>query len=255
MRLAPRAAIAFGSEEAEPRLEAGFALDPTHAVLGVLRFGPPPAFALEAEGGTLTEVCADLLVPIAIDVALDTDAVQELLAKVVLGGTTVEDLLEGVVLAGGDFDPGVLNPNETLDRLLTLAANIADRTPSLAIDPLTVEIVARNLGPGDDVYGVRCRCRRPGAAAGRWRDHGRGRGRRVLDRRRGRGRDRGRAAGGRRCGVPAPFFGLEIRGVGLRFGRSSGPCSTPSSLPTRSRCTACWRSTARASSAPAGSSS
>ena len=115
-------------------------------------------------------------------------------------------------------------PTQVFDRVLRLAANVAERAPSLPIDPLTVRITARDLA-GDDVYGVAaCRCRRPDGCGwstarspptSRSTPHGSATGARPP------------ASSSSCCGsaaaAPSAFFGLEIRGVGLRFGRSSGP--------------------------------
>ena len=80
IELAPTAEVAIGSAPAGGvRVAAGLALDGGRRVQGVLRFGPPATFAVEATGAPLAEVLADLLVPVAVDLALSTDEVQDLL--------------------------------------------------------------------------------------------------------------------------------------------------------------------------------
>lgn len=222
--LAPIAELAIGSAPAGgARVAAGLAVDATRSVKGVLRFTPVPAFALEASGGPLAEVLVRLAVPAALNAALAMAEVQTLLDTVVLGGPTVRELLDHVLLAGNAFDAGVLDPPQIWNRLLRLAGNIAAHTPALPIDPLMLKISRRDLAANDFAYGVSVSLppgkrfdlvtddvtvqievdaswvSGPAAADGL-----------VIELLRMQGAN------------PSPFFGISVRGVGVRIGRTGG---------------------------------
>ena len=225
LKLAPLAQIAIGSAPAGgARVAVGLSVDGTRSVSGVLHLGSTPTFALEAAGGPLADVLAELILPPAVDLVLSTAPAQELLATTVLGGTTVEALLDQVVFSSGTFDPSVLDPSQLLARLLRLAANIAAHSPALPISPLTVKLSERSPGDGSTVFGIAVSLP-PGQrfslasddvtvsieVDSSWITGPAGDDGLVVELL--------RVAGG----TPAPFFGIDIRGVGVRVGRASGP--------------------------------
>lgn len=226
--LAPIAELAIGTSPTDgARVAAGLIVDATRSVKGVLRFTPTPAFALEATGGPLPEVLVRLAVPPALNVALAVPEVQTLLDTVVLGGPTIRQLLDHVLLVGNVFDEGVLEPANIWNRVLRLAGNIAAHTPALPIDPLTLQISRRTLAPNDFAYGiavslppgkrfdlvsdgvtvqievdaswVRDPQGAPPPADGL-----------VIELLRING------------ATPSPFFGISVRGIGVRIGKSGG---------------------------------
>ena len=99
------------------------------------------------------------------------------------------------------------------------------RAPSLTVNPLTVTVESRSLGAGNNVFHIAVSLppnRRLSLAHGEITVDVEIDGSWIT------------AAGDPNTGVlvellritngtPAPFFGLEIRGVGIRLGRSSGP--------------------------------
>ena len=224
LRLAPLAEIAIGSNAAGgPRLAVGLALDGVKQVAGVLHLTSSPTFALETTGGSLPEVLVDLLVPVLVDLALAQKEVDDLLARVVFGGTTIKQLLAGVVFTGSTFDTGVLDTAQLWKRLLQLAANIAAHTPKVNIDPLTVALAKRVDGGNGDVYGLAISLKPGGRfnladgettvdieVDGTWIEGTSAEGL-LVEVLRVKG------------GTPEVFFGIAIDGIGIRIGSKSGP--------------------------------
>lgn len=224
--LAPMAEIAIGSAPVGgARIAAGLAVDPTNSVRGVLRLGATPTFTLEPGGSlSLEEALIRLLLPPLVDLALDTTQVQDLLDKPVLGGVTVRDLLDGVVFTGNAFDPGLLDTTTLWDRALILAANVAELTPALPLDPLEVKISRRDLAANDRVYGISISLP-PGSrfdlvdgdvvvmaeVDSSWVSGPAGADGLLIELLRLNG------------GTPSPFFGFSVRGLGLRLGKAAGP--------------------------------
>ncbi|HKE68722.1 MAG TPA: hypothetical protein VKB55_05690, partial [Nocardioidaceae bacterium] len=99
------------------------------------------AFALVDElQRTAPELVAVALIELLIDLVagfvLTTDAVVNVLGKDV-GSSTVRDVLTGPVLSDADptqLDEELFEPNELLNRLFELAANLAAAQPSVRID-------------------------------------------------------------------------------------------------------------------------
>jgi len=225
LKLAPLAEIAIGSAPTGgARVAVGLSADATRAVRGVLHLSPSATFGLEAAGGPLAEVLADLVLPPAVDLVLSTTAAKDLLATNVLGGTSIMALLDQVVFTSNNFDPGALDPTQLLTRLLRLAANIAAHAPALPVAPLTVKLSERSPGDGSAVYGIAVSLppgQRFNLASGdvtvdievdsSWITGPPGADGLVVELL--------RVAGG----IPQPFFGMDVRGVGIRVGRSSGP--------------------------------
>ncbi|MDH4178647.1 MAG: hypothetical protein OEV72_13825, partial [Thermoleophilia bacterium] len=129
---------------------------------GRVPFGPPTGFELHAPGAaSLALGAVQVLMPVAMDVALSTGELQAVLGTRVLdsGGQPAIELralLEGVLLhtvnGVSSFDAGVLDPDKLLPRTLVLAKNLAGQAPVLDIDPLTVR-----FGPavGDaELFGI-----------------------------------------------------------------------------------------------------
>ncbi len=228
--LAPVAEVAIGSAPAGgARVAAGLGLEGGDSVQGVLRFGPPVMFALEATGAPLAEALAALLVPVAVDLALATDEVTELLDREVIGTASLRELLDRVAFvdtgAGLAFDPGILDLSELWTRLLRLAGNIAAHTPELPVEPLTLGIAARDLGPGDRVYGVAVslpdgqRFSLTGETAGT-----------TVDVEVDTSWITSTGTDGLSIELlritddePEPFFGISVHGIGVRVGSSTGP--------------------------------
>jgi hypothetical protein len=228
LTLAPVAEVAIGAgATGGPRIAAGLAVDATRQVRGVLRLGQPAGFALEATGGTLPQVLGKLLLPVAADLALSTAELQALLNRTVLGGPQVRELLDGVLFTGGGaaFDPAALDETKLWGRLLRLARNVAGHSPSIAVGPLTVA-TAKRTTLTDDVYGIAVSLR-PGERFNlvgdgvtvdvevddSWITGPAGKGGITLELL--------QVASG--SGTPAPFFGVAVRGVGVRVGRSGAP--------------------------------
>ncbi len=226
LSLAPVAEIAIGSSPTGgARVGAGLAVDATHNLVGVLRFGPPVTFALENTGpGPLAETLVRLLLPTAFDIALSTSEVQSLLNTVVFGGATIRELLEGSVLQGNALDKGILDPNQLWTRLLTLAGAIASHAPALPIDSITIRVSQRNASATNKVYGVAVSLP-PGKRfelAGddvtvnievdaSWITGPPGAEGLVIE------------LLSIDAGVPAPVFGISVRGIGVRVGKKMGP--------------------------------
>ncbi|MER5755859.1 DUF6603 domain-containing protein [Streptomyces sp. NPDC002088] len=222
--LAPVAEIAIGPAS-DARVAVGLAADSTRTLSGVFRFGPPAAFAVEATGGSLAEVAAALLLPPAVDLALATEEVHDLLGHVVLGGPTIAELLEDVVLTHeGTLDRGVLDPDELLARLLRLASTIAAHSPALPVDPLIVRLSRRDLSDSDQVFGIAVSLPPGGRYTLADGDV-------TLDVEvddtwiTGADTPDGLVVELLRvqAGKPDPFFGITVRGLGLRVSRTRGP--------------------------------
>jgi len=158
--LAPFLRVVAGTDAVPgPRVEAGIATTAgghTHALLVTLLIGPP----LHASAGTRTDGADDpspdiaaivtgFVIPLLADVALADPSVAALLTHQALTGLTVQQLLEGVLLTAGHFDPGVLDlvPAHALQRLLRLAGNIAEANPSVSIGShLRLEVAHGSTG-------------------------------------------------------------------------------------------------------------
>ena len=148
-----------------------------------------------------------------------------LLDDVELNGTPLRALLRDVVFTpAGDLDPAALDPANIWRRLLALAANVVAAAPSLPVAPLMVGLSARPNGVGRNVFGVSISLP-PGArhplvqdeitveveVDATWVTGPAGADGIVIE------------LLELQDGVPQPFFGISVRGVGLRFGRTGGP--------------------------------
>ena len=161
---APLTRLVAGSDAAGgPRVEAGIAVSSgghVHALVATLQIGPP----LTVSAGTQTDgqpdgapdiaaIVTGFVIPLLADVALADSSVAAVLAKPVLG-TTVQQLLQNVLLTGSQFDPGVLDLSQAVQRLLRLGGNVANANPSVTIgDHLKVEIAHETSGP-TTTYGI-----------------------------------------------------------------------------------------------------
>jgi hypothetical protein len=226
--LAPFVEVDIGAEaDGGPHAALGLNVGSTHRLAGSVAFAPF-AFQLQpSDPGTLAETLVELLVPIAADLALSTSEVQGLLARSVLGGVTIQSLLDGVILLAGvtppRLDPAILVPSGLWPRLLTLAGNIAARAPALNVTPLALAISARPDG-GSTYYGL-------GVSLASGQRFSLVQSDLTLDLEIDASWIDGTGAEGIVLEVlqvpsgaaPRPHFGLTIRGVGLRFGRASGP--------------------------------
>jgi hypothetical protein len=224
LTLAPLAELAVGSApQGGRRVAVGLAVDPAHAVRGVLRLGPPRTFTLEPTGGALGDVVARLVLPLALDAALDAHAVTALLDRDVLNGTTVRHLLDGVALTGPALDrvdAGVLDPAQLWARLLRLAANVGDHAPEATVGSLAVQLTHRVDG-GDHVFGVSVALP-PGARERLVKDGV------TVDVEVDASWITGPAAPEGvlvevRAGAVGPTLSISVRGIGLRLGRATGP--------------------------------
>jgi hypothetical protein len=155
---APLARVVAGSGAAGgARAEAGIAVSAgghVHALVATLHIGPP----LTVSAGTETDgqpdgspdiaaIVTGFVIPLLADVALADPSVAALLAKPALAATTVQQLLQNVLLTGSQFDPGALDLSQAVQRLLRLGANIANANPSVTIgDHLKVEIAHQTSG-------------------------------------------------------------------------------------------------------------
>jgi large repetitive protein len=224
INLAPTAEIAIGRNPAGgARVAMGLAVDAMRTVKGVLRLTPSPTFGLEATGGPLAEALVRLAIPPALNVALSVADVQTLLGTVVLRGPTVRELLDQVLITGNRFDEGLLDPTQVWPRLLTLAGRIAGHTPALPIAPLTLKISSRGLPDGDVAFGVSLSLP-PGErfnlitdditvqieVDASWVNSVAGTDGLVIELLRMHG------------ATPSPFFGITVRGIGVRVARKAG---------------------------------
>ena len=163
--IAPFAGFAGGADAAGgARAEAGIAVSAdghVHALVATLLLGPP----LTMSAGTQTDgqpdpvpdiaaIVTGFIIPALADVALADSSVTAVLSRPALGGLTVQDLLEGVLLTGGQFDPGALDLSQAVQRLLRLGGNVANADPHVTIgDHLTIEI-AHDTNGATTTYGV-----------------------------------------------------------------------------------------------------
>ena len=105
----------------------------------------------------------EAVLDIVASFVLSTDAFTTLLAKNV-GTSTVRDALKGVLLKKADpsqLDDGLFDPAKLLTRVQTLAANIAQASPSVDIDGLVVGLAADDLGGGKKAIGLRLSLDKP----------------------------------------------------------------------------------------------
>jgi large repetitive protein len=218
LSLAPRAEVAAGpAAPGGPRVAAGLAVNPTTAVMGVLRLGSQRTFSLEATGASLPDALTTLLLPLAIDLALSTGEMQALLDREILGATKLRTLLEGSLLKAGELDRQALAPAEVFPRLLKLAAAVAATNPSLVVGPLAIAPAQKDglyglsatLPPGNrfDLAGEDVTIQAEVDAS--WIDGpgAPGLSLYLLDLK----------------AAPKPAFGLGMRGLGLRLARRTGP--------------------------------
>ncbi len=164
--IAPFAGFAAGADAAGgARAEAGIAVPADghiHALVATLLPGPP----LTVSAGTQTDgqpdpvpdlaaIVTGFIIPALADVALADSSVTAVLGRPALGGLTVQDLLEGVLLtSGGQFDPAALDLSQAVQRLLRLGGNVANAGPHVTIgDHLTIEI-AHDTNGATTTYGV-----------------------------------------------------------------------------------------------------
>ena len=163
--IAPFAGFAGGADAAGgARAEAGIAVSAdghVHALVATLLLGPP----LTMSAGTQTDgqpdpvpdiaaIVTGFIIPALADVALADSSVTAVLSRPALGGLTVQDLLQGVLLTGGQFDPGALDLSQAVQRLLRLGGNVANADPHVTIgDHLTIEI-AHDTNGATTTYGV-----------------------------------------------------------------------------------------------------
>ena len=172
----------------------------------------------------------DAVLEIVASFVLTTTAFQNVLAKNV-GASTVRDVLRGVVLddaAPTQLDDGIFDPARLLGRVQRLAVNLAEAGPSITVDGgLTLGLAADNVGGGVKAVGVRISLAHPVTlvqsdvtisleADARW-IHPPG-GPPPPD---GIVIDVLNAGPGAGQFAFAPSFSLN--GVGLRFGKESGP--------------------------------
>jgi hypothetical protein len=164
-QLAPFLELAAGAEAAGgAHASAGIAVTAgghVHTLVLTFTLGPP----LSTSVGTQTDGQADgtadigaivtgFVIPALADVALADPSISALLAKDALGSVTVQQLLQHVLLNGAAFDPGALDLTQALNRLLTLAGNIAAANPSVTIaDHLQLE-VAHSTSGATTTYGA-----------------------------------------------------------------------------------------------------
>ncbi len=120
----------------------------------------PSSFALVAGDGPLVGIDAttdsvavalrvvEAVIDLVAAVALATDAVADLL-DTSIGGGTVSDLLQDVLLDGDDLLAGAFDPDTLVDRVLALVENLAGAGLSVTVDGLTISMLER-----DDVIGL-----------------------------------------------------------------------------------------------------
>jgi large repetitive protein len=160
VHLAPFLELAAGAEAAGgAHGSAGIAVRAgghVHALALTVTLGPP----LSTSVGTRTDGQADgtadigaivtgFVIPALADVALADPSIGTVLAKPAFGSVTVGQLLQHVLLNGSAFDPGALDLAQALNRLLTLAGNIAAANPSVTIaDHLRLEVAHSTSGAG-----------------------------------------------------------------------------------------------------------
>ena len=230
LTLAPLIELAVGANPiGGSRIVVGFSINDTQSLRGVLRLGPTPTFAVEATGGTVADVVAKLLLPLAADAALGTDELAALLKKKAFSAKPdkVGQLLEGVLLVAGgqpdtwSFDAGVLDTagDNIWRRVLRLASNLGGLLPSIDIDPATIELtntagvlsVAVSLKPGKSLSLVNDGIALAIDVDGTWITTGTGQGIVIglLDL--------------SDTAHPKPKPSFAVRGVGLRLSKSSGP--------------------------------
>jgi large repetitive protein len=223
--LAPVAELAIGSNPTGgPHVAAGLAVDATRTLRAVLHMGASPSFALEATGDTLPDTLVRLLLPTAVNIALSIPDVQALLARQVLGTSSIGQLLNGVLLTpAGAFDTGILDTTQLFPRILILAGNIAALAPALPLNPLTIKVSQRNVGTAK-VYGVALSLP-PGQRYDLVSD-----GTTVSIEVDPSWINPVPAADGLvvellsiNNNVPAVSFGISVNGIGVRIGRSDGP--------------------------------
>jgi large repetitive protein len=164
-QLAPFLELAAGAEAAGgAHASAGIGVTAgghVHALVLTFTPGPP----LSTSVGTQTDGQADgkadigvivtgFVIPALADVALADPSIGTLLAKPAFGSVTLRQLLQHVLLNGAAFDPGALDLTQALNRLLTLAGNIAAVNPSVTIaDHLRLE-VAHSTSGATTTYGA-----------------------------------------------------------------------------------------------------
>lgn len=163
--LAPFARVVAGVDAAGgAHAETGIAVTAdahVHALVATLAIGPPVAVTLGTQTDGQPDIAPDIgtivtgfIIPVLADVALSDPTVATLLGKTALGTATVGDLLQGVLLKGADFDPGVLDLDQAVPRLLRLGGNVAAANPSVVIgDHLRLEIAHVTDG-ARKTYGV-----------------------------------------------------------------------------------------------------
>ena len=106
--------------------------------------------------GAVVEALIEAVAALAASVALATAEVQALLNTSIpgtSGATTVRQLLDGVILTGGNFDPGVFEPDTLLPHVVRLIDNLAGAGISVAAGDLTIGI-SRNGGVAGITVGL-----------------------------------------------------------------------------------------------------
>src|SRR5262249_14333225 len=128
------------------------------------------------------------------------------------------------VLSGSDLDSGSLDPAQLWPRLLILAGNIAGHAPALLIDPLTIRVSARDASATKKVYGIAVSLP-PGKRFDLSTD-----GVTVAIEVDPSWITGPASADGLviellsiENNTPAAVFGISVRGVGVRIGKSDGP--------------------------------
>ena len=99
----------------------------------------------------------EAVLDIVASFVMSTAAFTDLLAKSV-GGSTVRNVLRGALLDDADptkLDTNLFDPARLLTRVQHLAVNVAQAAPSVDIDGLVVGLAADDLGGGAKAVGVR----------------------------------------------------------------------------------------------------
>jgi hypothetical protein len=211
------AGVAVGlATDAQHRFAARWLFDPASFAL-VAGDGPLVGIDTNTDPVAVATRVVEAVIDLVAAVAIATDAVQELVVMPV-GGGTVGDVLQGVLLDGTVLVDGLFDPDTLLDRLVTLFENLAAANPNVSFAGLTLSLEEQEQVIGLQL-GLTQRVELIGGDVTIWLENDASWIDGTL------GDSGGIFVGGVSTASATPSFTprLAVNGVGLRVGKLSGP--------------------------------